>query len=86
MIALIIEFSCVVLWFLFLYRRQLRDRARARRLPWRQMPLELEERQSAQFSVLSAQKQRGRRFSTERPDESDESDESGRSASLRTEN
>ena len=60
MIALVIEFSCVVLWFLYLHRCQVRDRARARRLPWKQMPLELEGggriRKSAQFSVLSNQR------------------------------
>ncbi len=77
MIALIIEFSCVVLWFLYLHRRQVRDRARARRLPWRQMPLELEGRKSVQYSVLSPQKQRGRRPSPEQPDGSDLSDQSG---------
>jgi len=44
MVALVIEFSCVVAWFLWLHRRQVRDRARARRLPWRQLPLELEDR------------------------------------------
>jgi hypothetical protein len=72
MIALIIEFSCVVLWFLYLHRRQVRDRARARRLPWKQMPLELEDgRKRAQCSVLSAQKQRARRFSSDQSDESD---------------
>lgn len=43
MVALVIEFSCVVVWFLWLHRRQVRDRARARRLPWRQMPLEFED-------------------------------------------
>jgi hypothetical protein len=39
MVALAIEFSCVVAWFLWLHRRQVRDRARARRVPWRQMQL-----------------------------------------------
>ena len=43
MIALAIEFSCVVAWFLWLHRRQVRDRARAMRVPRRQMELGLEE-------------------------------------------
>lgn len=43
MIAFAVEFSCVVVWFLWLYRRQIRDRARARRIPRRQMELGLEE-------------------------------------------
>lgn len=43
MIALAVEFSLVVAWFLWLYRRQLRDRERQRRLPARQLPLPLEQ-------------------------------------------
>jgi hypothetical protein len=43
MIALAIEFSCVVALFLWLHRRQIRDRDRARRVPRRQMELGLEE-------------------------------------------
>jgi len=43
MIALVIEFSCVVAWFVWLHRRQVRDRARARRLPLRQMRLEFDD-------------------------------------------
>ena len=43
MVALAIEFSCVVAWFLWLHRRQVRDRARMRRVPWRQMRLDLKE-------------------------------------------
>ncbi len=39
MLALAIEFSLVVAWFLWLHRRQVRDRTRARRVPWRQMRL-----------------------------------------------
>ena len=43
MVALIIEFSCVVAWFLWLYHRQVRDRERARRVPLRQMRLRFED-------------------------------------------
>ncbi len=43
MLALAIEFSLVVVWFLWLYRRQVRERARARRLPLRQMRLDFED-------------------------------------------
>ncbi len=43
MVALIIEFSCVVAWFLWLHHRQVRDRERARRVPLRQMRLPLED-------------------------------------------
>lgn len=42
MVALIIEFSLVVAWFLWLHRRQVRDRDKARRVPLRQMRLELD--------------------------------------------
>ena len=41
MVAVVIEFSCVVAWFIWLHRRQVRDRERARRLPRRQMELGL---------------------------------------------
>jgi hypothetical protein len=41
MVALAIEFSLVVAWFVWLHRRQVRDRARARRVPLRQMRLPL---------------------------------------------
>ena len=43
MIALAVELSLVVVWFVWLYRRQLRDRDRKRRLPARQLPLPLEQ-------------------------------------------
>ncbi len=43
MVALVIEFSCVVAWFLWLHRQQVRDRARMRRVPLRQMELGFEE-------------------------------------------
>jgi hypothetical protein len=43
MVALVIEFSCVVAWFLWLHRRQVRDRDRARRVPRRQMQLVFEQ-------------------------------------------
>jgi hypothetical protein len=43
MVALVIEFCCVVAWFLWLHRRQVRDRERLRRVPRRQMRLEFEE-------------------------------------------
>ena len=42
MVALVIEFSCVLAWFVWLHRRQVRDRDRARRVPRRQMQLGLE--------------------------------------------
>ena len=42
MLALAIEFSAVVAWFLWLHRGQVRDRARARRVPLRQMRLGFE--------------------------------------------
>jgi hypothetical protein len=43
MVALAIEFSLVVAWFVWLHRRQVRDRARARRVPLRQMRLSFED-------------------------------------------
>jgi hypothetical protein len=43
MVALVIEFSIVVAWFIWLRRRQVRDRTRTRRLPMRQMRLEFED-------------------------------------------
>jgi hypothetical protein len=43
MVGLIIEFCLVVGWFLWLRRRELRDRDRGRRVPPRQMDLDLEE-------------------------------------------
>lgn len=43
MVALIIEFSCVVAWFVWLYFRQVRDRDRARRVPLRQLHLRFED-------------------------------------------
>jgi hypothetical protein len=39
MVALLIEFSLVAGWFVWLHRRQMRDRERARRVPPRQMRL-----------------------------------------------
>ncbi|WP_157447608.1 hypothetical protein [Chthoniobacter flavus] len=43
MIALALEFCVVVGWFIWLYRRQIRDRERQRRVPLRQLPLPLEQ-------------------------------------------
>lgn len=43
MLALVIEFSLIVGWFLWLHRRQVRDRTRARRVPLRQMRLDFED-------------------------------------------
>jgi hypothetical protein len=43
MVGLIIEFTLVVAWFVWLHRRQLRDRDRAQRIRPRQMDLELDE-------------------------------------------
>jgi hypothetical protein len=42
MIALAVEFCLVVAWFIWLYRRQVRDRERQRRVPLRQLRLPLE--------------------------------------------
>jgi hypothetical protein len=42
MVALLVELSCVAAYFLWMYRRQSRDRDRRKRVPMRQMPLELE--------------------------------------------
>jgi hypothetical protein len=41
-IALAVEISLVVAWFIWAYRRQERDRQRKLRLPARQLPLPLE--------------------------------------------
>ena len=43
MVGLIIEFSLVVGWFVWLHRRQVRDRERARRLRPKQLDLELDQ-------------------------------------------
>jgi len=43
MVGLIIEFCLVVAWLGWLHRKELRDRDRARRLPPRQMNLNLDE-------------------------------------------
>lgn len=43
MLGLSIELALVAALFLWLYRRQLRDRAHARRVPPTQMKLELDE-------------------------------------------
>jgi hypothetical protein len=43
MIGLIIEFCLVLAWFAWLRRRELRDHDRTRRLPPRQMNLDLDE-------------------------------------------
>lgn len=43
MIALAIEFTCVVAWFVWLHRRQVRDRAQARRVPLQQMRLNFDD-------------------------------------------
>jgi hypothetical protein len=42
-IALAVEISLVVAWFVWAYRRQLRERARKRRGPDEQLPLPLDE-------------------------------------------
>ena len=41
MVALVIEFSLVVAWFLYLHRCQVRDRERRVRLPRQQLLLHL---------------------------------------------
>jgi hypothetical protein len=43
MVALALEFSFIVAWFLWLHRRQVRDRRRARRVPLRQMRLDFDD-------------------------------------------
>ncbi len=43
MLGLAIEFSFIVAWFVWLRRRQVRDRERARRLPPSQLRLGLDE-------------------------------------------
>ena len=43
MLGLTIEFSLIVAWFLWMHRRQLRDRARARRVPPAQLRLGFDE-------------------------------------------
>ena len=43
MLGLAIEFSFIVAWFLWMHRRQVRDRERARRLPPAQLRLGLDE-------------------------------------------
>jgi hypothetical protein len=41
-VGFIIEFSLVVAWFLWLHRRQVREREKSRRVPLRQMHLDLD--------------------------------------------
>jgi hypothetical protein len=43
MVGLIIEFCLVAGWFVWMHRKQLRDRDRARRVRPKQMHLDLEE-------------------------------------------
>jgi hypothetical protein len=47
MVALVIEFSCVVAWFVWLHRRQMRDRGWARRVPLRQMRFGFEDKRGS---------------------------------------
>jgi hypothetical protein len=42
-IALAVEFSLIIAWFIWAYRRQVRDRDRQRRVPATQLRLPLEQ-------------------------------------------